>query len=107
VHLNKDSPCRSTSLRQHPEIHDDPQICRALVELGHSVTVITGAPAGFFVRELHSPRLVVRKAYLDFGAKQRDAFSVDMAGEPARIIFCVLTGLNQSFHCNDDSAGPW
>lgn len=56
------------------------QICRAIVDLGHSVTVITGAPAGFFVRELPSPRLVVRKASLDFGAKQRDAFSVDMLG---------------------------
>ena len=56
------------------------QVCRALVDSGHSVTVVTGAPAGFFVRELPSPRLAVRKAQLDFGAKQKDAFSVDMAG---------------------------
>ncbi len=51
-----------------------------LLELGHSVTVITGAPAGFFIRELPSACLAVRKASLDFGAKQKDAFSVDMAG---------------------------
>ena len=55
-------------------------MCRALVDLGHSVTVVTGAPAGFFVRELPSPRIAIRKAQLDFGAKQKDAFSVDMAG---------------------------
>lgn len=51
-----------------------------LLELGNSVTVITGAPAGFFIRELPSACLAVRKASLDFGAKQKDAFSVDMAG---------------------------
>ena len=51
-----------------------------LLELGHSVTVITGAPAGIFIRELRSACLAVRKAALDFGAKQKDAFSVDMAG---------------------------
>ncbi len=56
------------------------QICRVLLELGHSVTVITGAPAGIFIRELRSACLAVRKATLDFGAKQKDAFSVDMAG---------------------------
>ncbi len=56
------------------------QICRVLLELGHSVTVITGAPAGIFIRELRSACLAVRKAALDFGAKQKDAFSVDMAG---------------------------
>lgn len=56
------------------------QVCRALIDLGHSVTVITGQPAGFFLRELSSPRLAVRKAGLDFGAKQLDAFSVDMSG---------------------------
>jgi hypothetical protein len=39
------------------------------------------APAGFFVRELSSARLAIRKAQLDFGAKQQDAFSVDMAGK--------------------------
>ena len=44
------------------------------------MTVITGQPAGFFLRELSSPRLAVRKAGLDFGAKQLDAFSVDMSG---------------------------
>ena len=51
-----------------------------LLEMGHSVTVITGAPAGIFIRELPSACLAVRKAALDFGAKQKDAFSVDMAG---------------------------
>ena len=56
------------------------QVCRALVDLGHSITVVTGAPAGFFIRELPSPRMAIRKAQLDFGAKQKDAFSVDMAG---------------------------
>ncbi len=50
------------------------------MDLGHSVTVVTMAPAGFFVRELPSPRVAIRKAQLDFGAKQKDAFSVDMAG---------------------------
>ena len=52
-----------------------------LLELGHSVTVITGAPAGIFLRELSSACLALRKAALDFGAKQKDAFSVDMAGK--------------------------
>ena len=52
-----------------------------LLELGHSVTVITGAPAGVFLRELSSACLALRKAALDFGAKQKDAFSVDMAGK--------------------------
>ena len=51
-----------------------------LLELGHSVTVITGAPAGIFLRELSSACLALRKAALDSGAKQKDAFSVDMAG---------------------------
>ena len=56
------------------------QVCRALIELGHSITVVTMAPAGFFIRELPSKRLAVRRAQLDFGAKQKDAFSVDMTG---------------------------
>lgn len=60
--------------------HLAPQVCRVLLEMGHSVTVITGAPAGIFIRELPSACLAVRKAALDFGAKQKDAFSVDMAG---------------------------
>ena len=56
------------------------KVVRMLLELGHSVTVITGAPAGIFLRELSSACLALRKAALDFGAKQKDAFSVDMAG---------------------------
>lgn len=64
--------------QKHPE--PPLQVCRVLLELGHSVTVITGAPAGIFLRELRSACLAVRKAALDFGAKQKDAFSVDMAG---------------------------
>ena len=60
--------------------HLAPQVCRVLLEMGHGVTVITGAPAGIFIRELPSACLAVRKAALDFGAKQKDAFSVDMAG---------------------------
>ena len=57
-----------------------------LLEMGHSVTVITGAPAGIFIRELPSACLAVRKAALDFGAKQKDAFSVDMAGAYSAVL---------------------
>ncbi len=58
------------------------QVCRALLDRGHSVVVVTGAPARMILRELPSPRLAIRKASLDFGAKQKDAFSVDMLGAP-------------------------
>ena len=70
------------------------QVCRALVNLGHSVTVITGAPAGFFLRELSSPRLAVRKASLDFGAKQKDAFSVDMSGTSTLCLSSLVAALH-------------
>ena len=56
------------------------QVCRALLARGHTVVVVTGAPARMILRELPSPRLAIRKASLDFGAKQKDAFSVDMLG---------------------------
>ena len=55
-------------------------MCRALLARGHTVVVVTGAPARMVLRELPSPRLAIRKASLDFGAKQKDAFSVDMLG---------------------------
>ncbi len=57
-------------------------MCRALLDRGHTVVVVTGAPARMILRELPSPRLAIRKASLDFGAKQKDAFSVDMLGAP-------------------------
>lgn len=67
------------------------------MNLGHSVTVITGAPAGFFLRELSSPRLAVRKASLDFGAKQKDAFSVDMSGKLFQLVAATLVRTLQYF----------
>lgn len=56
------------------------EVCKHLVQRGHSVTVITAAPASFFLREIPSARLVLRKAVLDAGAKQLDPFTVDVKG---------------------------
>lgn len=56
------------------------EVCRHLVERGHSVTVVTGAPARVFLQEVPSSRFVFRKAVLDCGSKQLDPFTVDMKG---------------------------
>lgn len=44
------------------------------------MSVVTAAPAGVFTREILSQQLSVRRAVLDCGSKQQDAFSVDMKG---------------------------
>jgi L-arabinokinase len=56
------------------------EVCRQLVASGHNVSVVTAAPAGVFTREILSQQLSVRRAVLDCGSKQQDAFSVDMKG---------------------------
>lgn len=56
------------------------EICKHLVAQGHSVIVITGAPAGLFLRELPPDRFTLRRAILDTGALQSDAFTVDQRG---------------------------
>ncbi|KAA6425950.1 MAG: Arabinose kinase isoform 1 [Trebouxia sp. A1-2] len=56
------------------------EVCRQLVASGHKVFVVTAAAAGVFIREIPSQQLSVRRAVLDCGSKQQDAFSVDMKG---------------------------
>ena len=56
------------------------EVCRQLVASGHNVFVVTAAAAGVFTREIPSQQLSVRRAVLDCGSKQQDAFSVDMKG---------------------------
>ena len=56
------------------------EICKHLVARGHSVYMVSGAPARFFLQQLISPRFMVRKAVLDSGSKQLDPFTVDMKG---------------------------
>jgi hypothetical protein len=56
------------------------EVCKRLVARGHSVTVVTGAPARVFLREVPSAHFTLRRAVLDCGALQRDPFTVDVAG---------------------------
>eukprot|EP00884_Botryococcus_braunii_P005960 jgi/Botrbrau1/15365/Bobra.0304s0006.1 len=56
------------------------EIVRHLLEDGHSVTVVTGAPPSVFRKALPSEHLDIRESVLDVGAKQLDAFTVDMKG---------------------------
>lgn len=56
------------------------EICKQLVAAGHNVHIVTAAQATVFTREIASQQLTVRRAVLDCGSKQQDAFSVDMKG---------------------------
>ena len=56
------------------------EVCRQLIASGHRVHIVTAAAAGVFSREIPSQQLTVRRAVLDCGSKQQDAFSVDMKG---------------------------
>lgn len=56
------------------------EVCKHLVERGHTVTVISGAPARVFLQEIPTARCLVRKAVLDAGSKQIDPFTVDVKG---------------------------
>ena len=56
------------------------EICKQLVAAGHNVHIVTAAQATIFTREIASQQLTVRRAVLDCGSKQQDAFSVDMKG---------------------------
>lgn len=56
------------------------EICKHLVSAGHNVHIVTAAQATVFTREIASQQLIVRRAVLDCGSKQQDAFSVDMKG---------------------------
>lgn len=53
------------------------EVCKQLVERGHSVTLMTAAQSTFFGTQLDSRLFHVRKAVLDCGSQQVDAFTVD------------------------------
>ncbi|KAL3502183.1 hypothetical protein ACH5RR_036632 [Cinchona calisaya] len=53
------------------------EVVRHLIDAGHDVHVVTGAPDFVFTTEIQSPRLFVRKVLLDCGAVQADALTVD------------------------------
>ena len=56
------------------------EVCKQLVAAGHNAFVVTAAAATVFTREIPSKQLTVRRAVLDCGSKQLDAFSVDVKG---------------------------
>lgn len=53
------------------------EVVRHLINAGHDVHVVTGAPDYVFTTEVQSPRLFIRKVLLDCGAVQADALTVD------------------------------
>ncbi|XP_004498554.1 L-arabinokinase-like [Cicer arietinum] len=53
------------------------EVVRHLIDAGHDVHVVTGAPDFVFTSEIESPRLFIRKVLLDCGAVQADALTVD------------------------------
>ncbi|CAJ2674822.1 unnamed protein product [Trifolium pratense] len=53
------------------------EVARHLIDAGHDVHVVTGAPDFVFTSEIKSPRLFIRKVLLDCGAVQADALTVD------------------------------
>ncbi|CAI9099067.1 OLC1v1035828C1 [Oldenlandia corymbosa var. corymbosa] len=53
------------------------EIVRNLIQAGHCVHVVAGAPEYVFTTAIESPRLFIRKVLLDTGAVQADALTVD------------------------------
>ncbi|CAI9094830.1 OLC1v1030630C1 [Oldenlandia corymbosa var. corymbosa] len=53
------------------------EVVRHLIDAGHDVHVVTGAPDFVFTSEIQSSRLYLRKVLLDCGAVQADALTVD------------------------------
>ncbi|GAU15232.1 hypothetical protein TSUD_09700 [Trifolium subterraneum] len=53
------------------------EVARHLIDAGHDVHLVTGAPDFVFTSEIESPRLFIRKVLLDCGAVQADALTVD------------------------------
>ncbi|KAI3447294.1 hypothetical protein Pfo_003959 [Paulownia fortunei] len=53
------------------------EVVRNLIQAGHEVHVVTGAPDYIFTTEIQSPKLFIRKVLLDCGAVQADALTVD------------------------------
>ncbi|KAK1275670.1 L-arabinokinase [Acorus gramineus] len=53
------------------------EVVRHLIDAGHDVHVVTGAPDFVFTTEIQSPNLHIRKVLLDCGAVQADALTVD------------------------------
>ncbi|KAL3534972.1 hypothetical protein ACH5RR_003433 [Cinchona calisaya] len=53
------------------------EIVRNLIQAGHDVHVVAGAPEYVFTTAIQSPRLFIRKVLLDSGAVQADALTVD------------------------------
>ena len=72
------------------------QVCRHLLNAGHSVTINTGAPLDFFRQQLPHQALSLRTLLLDSGAVQLDAFTVDMKserhGQKQPYSLCDITG---------------
>ncbi|KAK1269582.1 L-arabinokinase [Acorus gramineus] len=53
------------------------EVVRHLIDAGHNVHVVTGAPDFVFTTEIQSPNLHIRRVLLDCGAVQADALTVD------------------------------
>lgn len=53
------------------------EVVRNLIQAGHHVHVVSGAPEYVFTTAVQSPRLFIRKVLLDSGAVQADALTVD------------------------------
>ncbi|XP_016515523.2 L-arabinokinase isoform X1 [Nicotiana tabacum] len=53
------------------------EVVRHLIQEGHEVHVVTGAPDYVYNTEIQSPRIFIRKVLLDCGAVQADALTVD------------------------------
>ncbi|KAG5594528.1 hypothetical protein H5410_035760 [Solanum commersonii] len=53
------------------------EVVRNLIQAGHEVHVVTGAPDYVYTIETQSPRFFIRKVLLDCGAVQADALTVD------------------------------
>ncbi|KAK4370133.1 hypothetical protein RND71_009608 [Anisodus tanguticus] len=53
------------------------EVIRHLIQAGHEVHVVTGAPDYVYTIETQSPGLFIRKVLLDCGAVQADALTVD------------------------------
>ncbi|XP_016580261.1 L-arabinokinase isoform X3 [Capsicum annuum] len=68
------------------------EVVRHLIQAGHEVHVVTGAPDYVYTTKTQSPGLFIRKVLLDCGAVQADALTVDrLASLEKYIQTAVLT----------------
>ncbi|KAK1316562.1 L-arabinokinase [Acorus calamus] len=61
-------------------------VVRHLIDAGHDVHVVTGAPDFVFTTEIQSPNLHIRKVLLDCGAVQADALTVDRLASLEKVL---------------------